>query len=394
MRFSMNAASRDPCIFEYGLLGPVNKKSQGKTIIKVPWQLVFIIYIVGQYAQGVYIGYYKEGYWWSRNSNIHFLSTDHDIEANKDGSEERKIKNENGYAPRIGAHEIRVLILYPGEKGSPIKCGLQHPSLQAKPKFEALSYVWGDPTVTKDISCDGNPRNVGQNLYNALDWLRRQDAGRVLWVDALCIDQTDNRKTTQQVRIMGQIYSRVNRMLIWLGNSRGVVTPLKSVFTNPLYVRAQDLLIRLGFHDTSDMGIAMLQEHQTSAKVDWDPLMPVVKSPWFTRIWCIQELVLAKKPSIITGDSMVPWDDFADRVNERRGWFELQQIDHDDEKHPPMRNFYILHDMRQKHKNKRGNKHTLLELLFLTRGFQATDPRNKLFALVGLAGDILASNWK
>ncbi|KAM0812775.1 putative Heterokaryon incompatibility domain-containing protein [Seiridium cardinale] len=146
------------------ILGWRNKfrqRSQGKTIIKVPWQLVFVLHIVGQYAQGVYIGYYKEGYWWSRNSNIHFLSTDHDIEANKDGSEERKIKNENGYAPLMGAHEIRVLILYPGEKGSPIKCGLKHPSLQAKPKFEALSYVWGDPTVTKDISCDGNPRKVG-----------------------------------------------------------------------------------------------------------------------------------------------------------------------------------------------------------------------------------------
>ncbi|KAK9418086.1 putative Heterokaryon incompatibility domain-containing protein [Seiridium unicorne] len=191
---------------------------------------------------------------------------------------------------------------------------------------------------------------------------------------------------------MGEIYSRVNKVLIWLGNSRDVEvgmqkllglalethtdwTPLEPVFTNPLYVRAQDLLIRLGFHGAADFGIAMLQEHQTCAKFDWDPLMPVVKSPWFTRVWCIQELVLAKKAvhSFIL-DSVVPWYDFANRVNERRGWFELQQIDHDDEKHPSMRNFYILHDMCQKHKNKRRNKHTLLELLLLARGFQATDP--------------------
>ncbi|KAK6080316.1 heterokaryon incompatibility protein [Seiridium cupressi] len=291
------------------------QRSQGKTIIKVPWLLIFILYIVEQHAQWVYIGYYEEGYRWSRNSNIHFLSTGHDIEVSQDGPEKRKIKNENGYAPLTGSHEVRVLILYPGEKGSPIK-------------------------------------------------LRRQDAERVLWVGAPCIDQTDNRgKKTQQVRIMGEIYSRANRVLIWLGNSRDVEvgmqkllglalethtdwTPLEPVFTNPLYLRAQDLLIRLGFHGAADMIIAMLQEHQTSAKFDWDPLMPVVKSPWFTRVW----------------------------VNERRGWFELQQIDHDDENHPSMRNFYILHDMYQKHKNKRRNKHTLLELLFLTRGFQATDP--------------------
>ncbi|EHK48775.1 hypothetical protein TRIATDRAFT_180369, partial [Trichoderma atroviride IMI 206040] len=115
--------------------------------------------------------------------------------------------------------EIRVLVLHPGEKGSPIKCSLQHGGLRSKrPGFEALSYVWGNPAVTNDITCDNRKRAVGKNLYDALERLRLPDKDRVLWVDALCINQSDNKEKTQQVRIMGEIYTRAQRVLIWLGN--------------------------------------------------------------------------------------------------------------------------------------------------------------------------------
>ncbi|KAL7919896.1 heterokaryon incompatibility domain-containing protein [Trichoderma austrokoningii] len=321
--------------------------------------------------------------------------------------------NKDGYKPLTRPLEIRVLILHPGEKGSPIKCSLQHGSLRSKELgFEALSYVWGIPTPANDIVCDNRKRKVGRNLYNALERLRLPDTDRVLWIDALCINQGDNKEKTQQVRIMGEIYTRARRVLIWLGNGDdvqkgvGLLTskpanekhadwsPLRPVFTNPLFIQAQSLLIWLGFEGAVNMGVAKLEKPQSPTKFDWSLLIPVVQSPWFTRVWCIQELVLASNPMIVTRDSMISWDKFARAVLELRRQFNTYRMKTSHQGNESIENFYFLHDMREKHKMRRKKRHSLLELLFLTRGFQATDPRDKLFALIGLAGDVLSSDWE
>jgi hypothetical protein len=131
--------------------------------------------------------------------------------------------DKDGYKPLTRPSEIRVLVLHSGERGSPVKCSLQHSNLRSeKSSLEALSYVWGSPTVTNEITCDERRKKVGRNLYDALERLRLPDKDRILWVDALCINQSDNKEKTQQVRIMGEIYKRARRVLIWLGNGDDV----------------------------------------------------------------------------------------------------------------------------------------------------------------------------
>lgn len=161
----------------------------------------------------------------------------------------------------LAPQRYRMLVLHPGERNSPIKCSLEHKNLASRPKFDALSYVWGSSVTTDEITCDSKPRQVGRNLHEALKRLRLPDKERVLWIDALCINQADNKEKTQQVRIMGEIYSRARNVFIWLGNNESVQkgveklssrlheekpinwTPLKSLFTNPLFYQAQALLI-------------------------------------------------------------------------------------------------------------------------------------------------------
>lgn len=377
------------------------------------WGLIILVYAISEFAQGYYIGYWKERGWQTQNNYSRMPWSDEAAEESSEGDSDLVSANKDGYKPLTRPLEIRVLVLHPGERGSPVKCSLQHSDLRSKkPGFEALSYVWGSPTVTSDITCDNRKTKVGRNLYGALERLRLPDKDRVLWIDALCINQSDNKEKTQQVRIMGEIYTRARRVLIWLGNGDDIQegvgklatrpanekhadwSPLKPVFTNPLFIQAQSLLIWLGFEGAVNMGVAKLGKPQSSAKFDWSSLIPVVQSPWFTRVWCIQELVLASNPMIVTRESMISWDEFARAVLELRRQFITYRMKTRHQSNESIENFYFLHDMRERHKMRRKKRHSLLELLFLTRGFQATDPRDKLFALIGLAGDVLSSDWE
>jgi hypothetical protein len=114
---------------------------------------------------------------------------------------------------------IRILILSPAEDlTSEIHCKLQHVTFAQKPKYEALSYTWGDETKNRHkISINGAEFEVVENLYNALRHLRDTKEERTLWVDAICINQADVLEKNRQIAIMPFIYMRAKMVLVWLG---------------------------------------------------------------------------------------------------------------------------------------------------------------------------------
>ncbi|KAI1404341.1 HET-domain-containing protein [Hypoxylon fuscum] len=115
--------------------------------------------------------------------------------------------------------EIRVLALLPGKSRDPIKCALHTVSLDDVPDFEALSYVWGDATEKKSITVDGEEFSATTNLEAALRAFRQPSKRRMLWVDAICINQDDVQEKNIQVPQMGRLYSTAKTVLVWLGPS-------------------------------------------------------------------------------------------------------------------------------------------------------------------------------
>lgn len=114
--------------------------------------------------------------------------------------------------------EIRLLTLSPSSHPTdPIKCSLSHVSLDDSPQFEALSYVWGPPVPTLDIVVEGARFTVTMNLHQALEALRHAEKPRVLWVDAVCINQDDDDEKAYQVPLMGRLYNEAPRTVIWFG---------------------------------------------------------------------------------------------------------------------------------------------------------------------------------
>ena len=115
--------------------------------------------------------------------------------------------------------QIRILALLPGKGDETIQCNQIIVSLHDAREYEALSYTWGDPKTTHAILFEGKAFPVTANLHSALQHLRLKEKPRHVWIDALCIDQLNNKEKSAQVQLMGDIYRRASRVLAWLGKA-------------------------------------------------------------------------------------------------------------------------------------------------------------------------------
>ncbi|RDW68178.1 hypothetical protein BP6252_09574 [Coleophoma cylindrospora] len=127
---------------------------------------------------------------------------------------------------RISLHKVRLLSAI-GQRDESVQSQVQSP-LQANnyiPSYEALSYAWGPSenarTITKTSASSDALISVTENLDTALRHLRYTKAGRLLWIDAICIDQENVAERSCQVSFMGTIYALATRVAVWLGPKDG-----------------------------------------------------------------------------------------------------------------------------------------------------------------------------
>ncbi|KZM19398.1 hypothetical protein ST47_g9453 [Ascochyta rabiei] len=114
--------------------------------------------------------------------------------------------------------QIRLLEVAPREQDSKsVNCILKIVSLLSDPTYEALSYVWGEWEDSMEIILDGSKHTVTKNLHDALKVMQNANRPRTLWVDAVCIDQTNIQERTSQVAMMDKIYFQAEQVLVWLG---------------------------------------------------------------------------------------------------------------------------------------------------------------------------------
>jgi hypothetical protein len=119
---------------------------------------------------------------------------------------------------------IRLLRLMPDtNETAPIQCQLFNYTPQESSKkthrYEALSYLWGDPDQTLPIFVNEYPFNITVNLHAALSRLRDPSFELVIWVDAICINQADDTEKVYQIQSMAKIYGQANRVVVWLGEA-------------------------------------------------------------------------------------------------------------------------------------------------------------------------------
>lgn len=215
------------------------------------------------------------------------------------------------YRP-INPYQTRILCLH-GDHGVPdslLVCDLYaadilHPTYEGLgvrslngendriEKYDALSYTWGSGENAEVMVCNGAKLPIGNGLSEALRALRRaQKQVRYLWVDAICINQSDNEEKSKQVWNMLTIYEKATRVIAWLGAA-------SSDMDNVLV--AASSISRLISHDNI---------------LDfWDfwsictGLTYLYTRPWFERIWIQQEIFAARKLSFHCGNLQFEWSD-------------------------------------------------------------------------------------
>ncbi|KAF2105430.1 heterokaryon incompatibility protein-domain-containing protein [Lophiotrema nucula] len=183
--------------------------------------------------------------------------------------------------------------------------------------FEALSYTWGNLCTSHSIKVNGKGLPITTNLYSALRNLQLEDVDRLLWVDAICIDQNNDKERGHQVGQMGDIFSRADQVIFWLGgptyNSNLVMDALKR------FERRAQKEASGGWHP-SDERWQMLWSQLQPMTVKWppDPSLPkdlsslqkeglqyLLGRNWFRRVWIIQEVARARRAIVCCGSKSV-----------------------------------------------------------------------------------------
>ncbi|KAK8135006.1 Heterokaryon incompatibility protein 6 [Apiospora sp. TS-2023a] len=205
-----------------------------------------------------------------------------------------------GYEPLSRPNDIRLLDILPGASGEPPSISLRVANLSDGPGFEALSYVWGDVEKTKDLVCNGQRVQVTANLHDALGQLRLADRVRTLWVDALCINQSDLDEKSLQIRIMHLIYKSCRRCVVWLGladEDSDTAMDMVQLMAELVGRRVNRPLEELDHH-LKERGRDSLQALEIGHPEEvlppkdspkWIALFRLLTRPWFTRVWVIQE---------------------------------------------------------------------------------------------------------
>ncbi|KAF8852215.1 HET-domain-containing protein, partial [Acephala macrosclerotiorum] len=174
--------------------------------------------------------------------------------------------------------------------------------------YVALSYTWGDAEKTYEIIVNGSRLAVTKNLYHALWYLRCQDQDRILWIDAICINQNDHRERGHQVQQMGSIYNKAERVVIWLGLPT-YDTDLIMDFMKKL--EEESLKHTCNNWKTSDQAWAniwsVIQAGFSRDLLDGQRggLKSLLARSWFRRVWILQEVANARAAEIVCGTKSV-----------------------------------------------------------------------------------------
>ncbi|KAK6849440.1 hypothetical protein PG995_013273 [Apiospora arundinis] len=306
----------------------------------------------------------------------------------------RSAKAPNSPYTSLRGDEFRLLLLKPGSKNEALECLLVVCNHRNFVAYEALSYAWGNLADTVELTCNNVPVSVTVNLENALRHLRSPSNIRVLWVDALCIDQSDSAERGVQIRLMKSIFSEARRVLIWLGPSTAdteaafkLINRVVRTYVHRHFWRLENVLLpessplAQNYFDFSPS-----ESFTRLSKWDLSPLIRLLQLPWFTRLWVFQEVAFAKEISVICGEKAIPWWRLAQSVMYLHHKGVLLEYEENDKAMIGVKAVAEMEKVRQNAKEQ-DMPRDLISVLLATSAAQCTDPRDKIYAVLGLVGN-------
>lgn len=247
-----------------------------------------------------------------------------------------------------------------------ISCKHVHIPFSQRPKFVALSYMWGDSNAQKKILLNGVEFAVTENLSSALLHLRRKNTSedKLFWIDAICINQDDTNEKSQQVCIMNHIYDRASSVVVWLGDRY-------SKYQDTL--RSNELQQQAGAFvpdpPTQNIKTSEYIESLNGATQETIVAHSLARDEYWTRLWIIQELGKARLLRVCFGSWEWSWQNFIH-------FLTMHNIGQEG----PLR---LSRQLRQAP----NGTHFLCQLLQDHSQAVCKNSKDKIYGLVGLAAD-------
>ncbi|TVY51984.1 Heterokaryon incompatibility protein 6,OR allele [Lachnellula cervina] len=351
------------------------------------------------------------------------------------------------YQPLPSQRHIRLLELQKSPSDSLISYRLVSYLLDDLPQYQALSYTWGDGKPASTIFLDGMWFGITTNVQDFLSRLKSPSFGPTyIWIDAICINQTDNREKETQVQMMGDIYRQASNVIVWLGESDDapaamnlvrrvaygmrevspfwVVHPIIRVikfltraFQSVASERLQDRMIDfLGplmrfwvkYQTSMPWGLIaklvtplstakrLLKRHLPESKTidpEWYALIKLLRHSWFERIWTKQEVVFASTITVMYGPELIRWESLNLVVEALcSSWMSKEYTTlttaeaNFARRSLPSEMIHLrqIENMRSIEKTS-GIKQSLFDLLFRFSRCKSTNRKDKVFALMGLS---------
>lgn len=294
--------------------------------------------------------------------------------------------------------QIRLIELLPGR--GIIQCRLKVTELgEAEHTYEPVSYCWKAYTrehwygssykekkkqKTLRVRVDGADLYITENLHGALRQMRLESGIRVLWADAICINQADDEEKSVQVAMMSRIYEGGFQTLAWLGEAdhrtRKAFACLKDCADR---ARANTILPPQSEQSEPEVIARNSQRPGIAAHYRWlaiwdwfakDSLRvsveSIIRRPYFRRTWIIQEIAISDRVLFMCGTFGITWSDLAHGFRE---WsFSVPDED----------SFIALDDIWTSLYD-----YDLLEVAMMASPTQASDSRDKLYSVLGLVSD-------
>ena len=300
--------------------------------------------------------------------------------------------------------EIRLLQILPSASArSTVNCRLSTVSLDDSPEYVALSYVWGDATVTRNIRINDCVIPVTTGLESALRQMRAslfdlsasesalRDLPSRFWIDAVCINLQDMQERSHQVQLMRKIYQQASSVLVWLG-------PQEDVLSYGMAAINQ-MGLQLNLSDDRKTNLDWMSEWPDLWEINcpgivrnkaWNAIDELHRLDYWNRVWTLQERVLANRLWFMVGPCIVDglyFDEIYMLLRKIKSGVVPKPAFFSDIVWRRLLLPFISTDKRYIFKTVMPDleaRSETFKCFFITLGCHATDPRDKIYAILGL----------
>ncbi|MCJ1393775.1 hypothetical protein MMC18_006651 [Xylographa bjoerkii] len=287
------------------------------------------------------------------------------------------------YQPLKGDRDIRLLRLECGRYSDDLRCSLSIVHLDDEPVYEAVSYAWGETIPSTSLLCSGRSLPITQNLSDALRRLRYSDRPWTGWIDAVCVNQRNLLERGRQVQLMRDVFRGAKQVVIWLGEE---AADAHLVFT--AISRYKEKFQNYSGPNRSETSFSW----QFTGDEQWALFTQFGERAWFTRLWVVQEVAWACRASVVCGQLVVDWQLFSaalcDVKFDNTSVSDLAQFSVISIRNITSTSKSIVQGATER--SSEGER-SLAELVSRYRHCYATDPRDKIFALLGLRASLPAA---